>query len=84
MTKHTQGPWVAHIGNHDTYISMPDGAEIYTGTEDQNLETIEANARLIAAAPDLLEALEWCLMVYGHDWPENASIRETIKKAKGE
>lgn len=41
-------------------------------------------ANLIAAAPELLEALEWCQTVYGHDWPENASIRDTIKKAKGE
>lgn len=32
---------------------------------------------------ELLAALEWCEQVYGEDWPANASIRETIAKAKG-
>lgn len=44
----------------------------------------EKHARLIAAAPELLKALEWCETVYGHDWPENAAIRDTIRKARGE
>ena len=44
----------------------------------------EKQKRIAEAAPELLEALEWCLMVYGNDWPENASIRDTIAKARGE
>lgn len=57
MSKHTPGPWVA------------DGAQIFkSNTEgDTNIaqangfrfdrETVEANARLLAAAPELLELL---------------------------
>ena len=94
MSKHTPGPW-AHTGNGDI-----------TGIEDNGfgrgsvdvcsvyLRTVkgrtEANARLIAAAPDLLEALKGAL----EHWPVPSSIckdrpayeaaRAAIKKAGGE
>jgi hypothetical protein len=48
----------------------------------------EANARLIAAAPDLLKALEHALVIseerlpLSNQWRERA--RSTIAKAKGE
>ena len=57
MTKHTQGPWT--IGKQDHDVIMIDTAngtaicDVYGDSVDQ-----PANARLIAAAPDLLEALE--------------------------
>jgi len=62
MSKHTPGPWYQNKAN-PLVICAPDGfadpwyvAEATTNcghSEDQT----EANARLIAAAPDLLEAL---------------------------
>lgn len=58
-TKHTAGPWVArrmHTGGFD--IMDPRGRDVVTvyggGVE---IESLEANARLMASAPDLLAAL---------------------------
>jgi len=53
----------------------------------------EANARLIAAAPELFEALETMLFVFGKDIPENVNhekfivvdlAKQAIAKARGE
>ncbi len=54
MTEHTQGPWEYEFVGHDTqefWIMDSDGFLV------ADAQT-EANARLIASAPDLLEALE--------------------------
>ena len=46
-------------------------------------EEMDANARLIAAAPDLLEALDWCLAeIYEHSSAATAA-RAAIAKATG-
>jgi hypothetical protein len=63
--KHTQGPWKSYLYGKDSY-----GRTIATvGANDGNnricelcavdlpVDSIEANAQLIALAPDLLEAL---------------------------
>jgi hypothetical protein len=56
MSEHTKGPWeISKIGNnYDQYVVYAEadtrGANIVNTVEG------EANARLIAAAPDLLEA----------------------------
>lgn len=63
-TKHTQGPWILH-----------NNIEVFGGTKEShfevkisfnewkpdysNFEEAEANARLITAAPELLEALKY-------------------------
>jgi hypothetical protein len=46
----------------------------------------EANARLIAAAPDLLEACKDLLTWHGPDTPQSVldSARATIRKANGD
>jgi hypothetical protein len=85
-TKHTPGPWV--IGKRDHDVVMVDTAsgtaicDVYGESDDR-----PANARLIAAAPDLLAALEdiargdysdpLCMKT-----PEQRA-REAIAKAKG-
>lgn len=76
MGKHTPGPWKywSDNGYGDTrfYIAQEDGAPYTSGYSDVATliaETVsgekkavqEANARLIAAAPDLLEALKGLL-----------------------
>lgn len=61
MTKHTLGPWkyATNVGPTKALIVETDGStvvEIFNRTHDSRFE---ANARLIAAAPELLaEAIE--------------------------
>lgn len=73
MSKHTPGPWVVWDGNVKVYAGPVDENttccisgyrckiaecdDLYD--ENMTEEEAEANARLIAAAPELLEALEW-------------------------
>lgn len=59
--KHTPGPWTLE---YDYSLVMPakDGNHIVTGgpigPDEASREEKRANARLIAAAPELLEAIE--------------------------
>lgn len=52
MSKHTKGPWIVEPGVHGARIHTADG-------EDMVAEGIcnASDARLVAAAPELLEAL---------------------------
>lgn len=62
--KHTKGPWKAHFDGvgtpyyqYNQYVTAPNcGGELIAKV--QNMDEAEANAHLIASAPDLLEALE--------------------------
>jgi len=66
---HTPGPWGYHVIGHSREILRPAGTEVLIGSDDtwvcamypgiggDDEATDEANARLIAAAPDLLAAL---------------------------
>jgi hypothetical protein len=91
MSKHTPGPWKAIIGNHDTFVRLSDGGEFYVGCEkvDQSLETIEANALLIAYAPDLLKICKDILALIGealieNDFYDNSGVRALFEKAQEE
>jgi len=64
-TKHTPGPWEisrwkdARLANgFETVISDSRGHGLVTFCQKGKNKKVEANARLIAAAPDLLAALE--------------------------
>ena len=58
-TKHTPGPWKVYEDSHsDAYEVMPDQCDV-GDTIAVYGRTRKANARLIAAAPDLLHALKW-------------------------
>ena len=84
-TKHTPGPWeVDGIGQVIVPARPPAWrtlADVYSvhGDEDQ----ADADARLIAAAPELLAALE-DLLPYLEDCRMDAGARAAIAKAKGE
>jgi hypothetical protein len=65
MTTHSPGPWLYHIGRNSNHAAIVD----IEGTHIVELSTLEnstahsdlnANAQLIAAAPDLLHAVEIC------------------------
>lgn len=85
MSKHTPGPWSR---DKNDSLCSPDGRQVYVwnsglGNSYRSDET-DANARLIAAAPELLEALE--AMLPGAEamgW-ETSKARAAIAKARGE
>ena len=86
MSEHTNGPWAVRgpTGFRNQMAIDPCIATVYG---DQKTGELKANARLIAAAPELLEALEALLTamgdgngngvdgVYGN-WPEWSPYRE--------
>jgi hypothetical protein len=81
--KHTPGPWevvalmdgqsiqtltesrICWIWNHKEYKGKPCGS---IESQDKTQEELDANARLIAAAPDLLKALEGLANCAGLTW----------------
>lgn len=92
--KHTPGPWAAvrnssfweiqpaNAGVGDTPFNIGDVCASSPGFPDSGLQ--EANAKLIAAAPDLLDA---CVVAIGHmtggmdgDW-RNCDPVETLRAA---
>lgn len=87
--KHTPRPWQIEKGKlSSTWFIHHSGAEICM-VPDHTLDQ-EPNARLIAAAPDLLEACEEAvrhLEVKPGAWTEGVGaevkLKEAINKAKG-
>ena len=81
MSKPTPGPWEAH------------GANVFAGknciaicdTDNDTQERMEANARLIAAAPELLAALQMVMSLYGDGFAADAQAyaRAAIARATG-
>lgn len=61
-TKHTKGPWRTE-GFENLVVNSAEGytLTLAAGGKDACLDELKANARLIAAAPDLLHALK-CLV----------------------
>ena len=93
--KFTKGPWKA------TYDSQLQALIQIYSTEDrimvavlpdrgtvEAMPEIEANANLIAAAPDMYEALETIERVAGigmmEDDPARVKARDALRKARGE
>ena len=104
MSKHTPGPWRILPEEDDkeyirirgtvwggfykiTNVLKPRDTGHLT-LNAQNLAEVRANAQLIAAAPELLEALEDYVKVHeflGHaDRPHYQAAIKAIAKAKGE
>jgi hypothetical protein len=95
MSKHTPGPWrisgdAGHAANiRITSVARRHIAKVYAESIAQD-PVCEANARLIASAPDLLDALQALTSMFhpntqyvnGHPAAEKA--RAAIRKATGE
>ena len=90
--KHTPGPW--NIGtpppNGEQTVGTDQGLMVAVATTGAGVKT-KANAHLIAAAPDLLEALKDCVAVMDRELaglkviqPELSAARAAIAKATGE
>jgi len=54
----TEGPWRTHKEGKFTIVTGPDGRNVADLDIDKSNKTVAANAKLIAAAPDLYLALE--------------------------
>ncbi len=67
-------PMIAEVSTRGRYCSR---AEAHSPSPEQT-----ANARLIAAAPDLLAALEW-VIDYAPTGADEARCRAAIAKARG-
>ena len=97
MSAHTSAPWVARTYSTET---VRDAVGIYAGSmllpivpdiAGRSIEECDANIRLIAAAPDLLAALQMVNRIWSHDQTANlapdspvAIVRAAIAKARGE
>jgi len=81
--KHTPGPWEVFESHTGPYVI--DSAEQAAVCKLEWCLEAKANARLIAAAPELLDALRLVLAhagaLTGADW---TAIRAAIAKAEGE
>lgn len=86
MTEHTHGPW--HMGTGGLHVYDESGAHIATcavPTGARPFEEYEANARFIAAAPELLAIVERVAAFFdGTDAPLGNDARAAIAKARGE
>ena len=98
QTQHTPGPWYVGSGTYEgrniySAASVTDD-EGFTyqptvaSVEDDGIDCWDANARLLAAAPDLLEALielaDCGAEAWGEDRPCVKWARAAITKATGE
>ena len=82
MSKHTPEPWEVH---HTLNVVMSNG-EIIAIPRGGSLVSIKANARLVAAAPIMLEELRGCLHILDAAYLEpkhQESIRAIIREAEG-
>jgi hypothetical protein len=87
--QHTPGPWKAE-GWENLVVNSADGytMTLAAGGKGAVLAELKANARLIAAAPDLLAALVAMVNRYGDKSAHptcdaSISARAAISKAKG-
>lgn len=93
-TQHTAGPWTAREGRNDQFVIEAPGskpglivqvATVYETTVMRDeTERREADARLIAAAPDLLEACREALdALQGSKYETDKRLFAAIAKAEG-
>ncbi len=92
--EHTPGPWRVENREHalgELAIMSSNGWVACAATMNEGLVNAEANARLIAAAPEMLEALWLITCAYGASDGRNGNsgecwdkARQALKKARGE
>ena len=87
MNKHTPGPWYPHYAKADHCLSSsvwgqePGNQVAVIG--GKSLEAMNANARLIAAAPAMYEALQIMVRAANVDEIDPLVMFASIERAKG-
>jgi len=95
MSKHTPGPWevdleTGEINGGCAVLGAVYGGDDFPCSEEDMSEECKANARLIAAAPDLLKACKGVLIglkayeTLGRKNIHLDALRAAIAKAEGE
>jgi hypothetical protein len=86
-TKFTKGVWVEKLNplskNKERYVESTNGVLIaYVKPEDiDDYEEVEANAKLIAAAPELLQSLQGAIFILRQEgFLDDAEYYEEIVK----
>ena len=93
MSKYTPAPW--NVWGETKLCVNAEKRSVACASQETmaDWETAKANAQLIAAAPELLEALEQLVMInkiysedkeYDFAWAEMQFAKQAIAKAKGE
>ena len=97
--KHTPGPWRVNDLSSNLGGEWPFGAEICRSTDGNtgpavtaiahglSLAEADANSRLIAAAPELLSALEdaaFLLHKLGTNWKEAVSMKDSCLRSSND
>ncbi len=80
MEKHTPGPWLVFKHSDQKWW------EVHFGTDEECVAEIvheEADAHLIAAAPEMYKALLWAIETRQVDGMVADLVEEAIKKAEG-
>lgn len=85
MKTHTPGPWKL-IDHDEDYIAITDEEQGFgvcklEESASESREVMKANAHLIAAAPELLEALECVLAIADRNTKEFDMARAAIARA---
>jgi len=93
MTEHTPGPWKLASTDYQSFCPVPDchcfgtgiiqaGSGALVAGTNCNEDRL-ADARLIAAAPELLAAIQKILAKWGNLHPDDrALLREVVAKAE--
>ncbi len=87
--KHTKGPWEHIIVMNESAVRGERNGKpcliascLYDEDNEGEIGELDANARLIASAPDLLEALKSMVEYRGAHDPITEKAREAISKAE--
>lgn len=97
MSKHTPGPWIVDVGAHVIFVYTNNGEinpyKIISSIGLDQLNCLQ-DAKLVAAAPDMLEALQAAIklsddwfaeqLAAGHDLertPECQAVYDKVKAA---
>lgn len=81
MNNHTPGPWTYEaqdgVGSHCVLAQVfaPDGTAIADIVSTADGEQASANARLMAQAPALVEALEWIVDIAERNYEQDDKLR---------
>ena len=81
--KHTPGPWEIKQDDRGYFENIGPLSMGFTHADDVWLDIEEADARLIAAAPEMLGALIMIYKVWHEDSILISSVKAIIEKATG-